>query len=65
MRDKLPENLDEAYRLAVVLEANSKGAEFKMSGDRHRERGGRYDARAAFNSQESKPGYDSPDGGGA
>jgi predicted aspartyl protease len=45
VRDKLPDNLDEAYRLAVVLEANSRGAEFKVSADKQRERGARYDVR--------------------
>ena len=63
VRDKLPDNLDEAYRLAVVLEANSRGAEFKATGDRHRERGGRYDARAAYNTMEGRNGYEAAETG--
>ena len=49
VRDKLPDKLDEADRLTVLLEANSRSTEFHPSGDRQMERGGRYEARAAFN----------------
>ena len=58
VRDRMPENLDEAYRLAVVLEANSRGAENKVSTDRQRERNPRYDARAAYVAAEPLGGQD-------
>ena len=63
VRDKIPDNLDEAYRLAVVLEANSRSAEFKASADkpRERERHPRYDARAAYENSDFRTGYEGYD----
>ena len=53
VRDKLPDNLDEAYRLAVVMEANTRGAEHKAF-ERLKGGGHRYEARAAFGNGETK-----------
>ena len=51
VRDKMPDNLDEAYRLAVVMESNSRGSELRAA-DRLRG-GNRYEARAAYGTGDS------------
>ena len=54
VRDKMPDNLDEAYRLAVVMESNSRGSELRAA-DRLRG-GNRYEARAAYGTGDSQGG---------
>ena len=50
MSDKDPRNLDDAYRLAVTMKANTRGAELRRAQEGGRWGGQRADVRAAFRS---------------
>ena len=51
VKDKMPDNLDEAFRLAVILEANSRGSELRVQ-ERQKAAGNRYETRAVFEAKD-------------
>jgi hypothetical protein len=55
VRDKMPENLDDAYKLAVIMEANSRGAELKSCVGIPRVRETRQDVRGIYTEAEQVP----------